>query len=73
MTVAQWLPTCDSLGPGVCVCVCVCVLSSSVVSDSFAAPWTAAHLAPLPVGFSRQECWSGLSFPIPGHLPDPRV
>ena len=27
--------------------------------------WTAAHQAPLPTGFSRQECWSGLPFPSP--------
>ena len=29
------------------------------------APWTAAHQAPLSVGFSRQEYWSGLPFPSP--------
>ena len=43
----------------------VCV-SHSVVSDSFETPWTVAHQAPLSVGFSRQEYWSGLSFPTPG-------
>ena len=37
----------------------------------FAAPWTAAHQAPLSMGFSRQEYWSGLQFPSPGDLPDP--
>ena len=26
---------------------------------------------PLSMGFSRQECWSGLPFPIPGDLPNP--
>ena len=26
-------------------------------------PWTAAHQAPLSLGFSRQEHWSGLPFP----------
>ena len=30
-----------------------------------------AHWAPLPMGFPRQEYWSGLPFPTPGHLPDP--
>ena len=30
-----------------------------------------AHQVPLPMGFSRQEYWSGLSFPPPGDLPDP--
>ena len=36
-------------------------------------PWTAAHQAPLSVGFSRQEYWSGLPFPPPGNLPNPGV
>ena len=30
-----------------------------------ATPWTAAHQAPLPMGFSRQEYWSGLLLPSP--------
>ena len=30
-----------------------------------------AHQAHLSMGFSRQEYWSGLPFPSPGHLPDP--
>ena len=29
--------------------------------------------APLSLGFSRQECWSGLPFPFPGDLPDPGI
>ena len=33
----------------------------------FATPWTAAHQAPLPVGFSRQEYWSGVPLPSPFH------
>ena len=37
----------------------------------FAIPWTVAHQAPLSVGFSRQEHWSGLPFPPPGDLPNP--
>ena len=36
----------------------------------FATPWTVAYQAPLSVGFSRQEYWSGLPFPSPGDLPD---
>ena len=39
----------------------------------FPTPWTVAHQAPLTVAFSRQECWSGLPFPSPGHLPDPGI
>ena len=30
-----------------------------------ATPWTAAHQAPLSMGFSRQECWSGVPSPSP--------
>ena len=36
-------------------------------------PWTVTHQASLSMGFSRQECWSGLPFPFPGDLPDPRI
>ena len=43
------------------------------MSDSFVTPWTVVHQAPLPVGFSRQEYWSGLPFPSPGDLPDPGI
>ena len=34
-------------------------------------PMTVAHQAPLFMGFSRQENWSGLPFPLPRDLPDP--
>ena len=30
----------------------------------FATPWTVAHQAPPSMGFSRQEYWSGLPFPL---------
>ena len=36
-----------------------------------AAPWTVARQAPLSMGFSRQEDWSGLPCPPPGGPPDP--
>ena len=39
----------------------------------FATLWTVAHQAPPSMGFSRQEYWSGLSFPSLGHLPDPGI
>ena len=35
---------------------------------TLATPWTAAHQAPLSLGFSRQKYRSGLPFPFPGHL-----
>ena len=50
-----------------CVCVCVCVLSHVLL---FMTPWTIAHQDPLSLGFSRQEYWSGLPFPLPGDLLD---
>ena len=37
----------------------------------FATPWSIAHQAPLSMGYSRQEYWSGLPFPSPGDLPNP--
>ena len=51
---------------------CVCVFSPSVVFDS-ATLWTAVLQAPLSLGFSRQEYWSRLLFPIPRDLPDPGI
>ena len=36
-------------------------------------PWTVAHQAPLSMGFSRQEYWSGLTCPSPGDLSDPGI
>ena len=36
-------------------------------------PWIAAHQAPPSTGFSRRECWSGVSLPSPGDLPDPGI
>ena len=49
----------------------MCV-SRSVVSDSV-TPWTVARRAPLSMGFSGQEHWSGLPRPLPRDLPDPGV
>ena len=39
----------------------------------FVTLWTVAYQAPLPMGFSRQEYWSGLPFPSPGDLPNPGI
>ena len=50
--------------------------SESEVAQSFPTvcdPWTVAHQAPPSMGFSRQECWSGLPFPSPGDLLDPGI
>ena len=45
----------------------VCVLNPVQL---FATLWTIARQAPLSLGFSRQEYWNGLPFPLPGGLPD---
>ena len=47
----------------VCVCVCVCCCFSRV--RLCATLCTVASQAPLSMGFSRQECWSGLPCPSP--------
>ena len=39
----------------------------------FVTSWTVACQAPLSMGFSRQEHWSGLPFPSPGDLPNPEI
>ena len=39
----------------------------------FATPWTVAYHAPLSMGFSRQEYWSGVPFPSPEDLPTPGI
>ena len=49
-----------------------CWVSCLVVFDP-AAAWTVVLQAPLSMGFSRQEHWSGLPFPTPEDLPDPRI
>ena len=48
------------------------MLSPSVVSGSETA-WTVARQAPLSMGFSWQDYWSGLPFPPPGGLPNQEV
>ena len=58
------------------VCLVCSILRCSTVSDS-ATPWTVACQAPLSMGFSGQEFWSGLPCPpsggLPGDLPDPGI
>ena len=52
---------------------CVCLPSCFSRVWLFATLWTVAHQAPLSMGFSRQEYWSGLPCPPPGHLPNPGI
>ena len=63
-----------STSDGVCACVCVCVCARMCAQSLsrfrlFVTPRTVIHQASLSIGFSRHECWKGLSFPFPGgHL-----
>jgi len=58
----------------VCVCVCVCVYVSQLCLTLL---WSyrlyVTCQAPLSMGFSRQEYWSGLAFPSLGNLPNPGI
>ena len=51
----------------------LCVLSRFSCVRLFATPWTVARQAPLSMGFSRQEHWSGLPCPPPGDPPNPGI
>ena len=50
-----------------------CVVHHSVMSNSFVTLWTEACQAPLFMGLSWQEYWSGLPFPTLGDLPGPGI
>ena len=49
------------------------VLSHFSHVQLFETLWSVARQAPLSMGFSRQEYWSGLPCPLPGDLPDPGI
>ena len=53
--------------------VCASMLSCFSQVQLFATLWTIVHQALLPMGFSRQEYWSGLPCPPPGDLPNPGI
>ena len=75
------LTTCKEAGP--LAVLRLCVLSGDLqvtqkvlvahLCPLFATLQTVARQAPLSMGFSRQEYWSGLPWPSPGHLPDPVI
>ena len=60
--------TSSCLTPGMSLLVALVTQSSLI-----ATPWAVARQAPLSMGFSRQESWSGLPFPFPGGLTDPGI
>ena len=50
-----------------------CMLSHCSCVRLFVTLWTVACQAPFSMGFSRQECWSGLPCPPPENLPHPGI
>ena len=54
-------------------CLYVCVLSRFSHIWLFVTQQTIAHQTSLSMGFSRQECWSGLPVPSPGEFPNPGI
>ena len=52
------------------ICMCACGLSHFSCVQLCATLWTVACQTPLSMRFSRQEYWSGLPCPPPGHLPN---
>ena len=57
-------------------CLCLEFACAYSVAQSFptlATLLTVARQAPLSMGFSKQECSSGMPFPPPGDLPDPGI
>ena len=65
-----FLETNRPLSSNLNMCVCAGMLSCVLL---FATPWTIVHQASLSMEFSRQENWSGLSFPSPWDLPNPDI
>ena len=64
-----WIPGWGTKEP----CAVIVAVQSLNHVQLFATPWTVARRAPLSMGFSRQEYWSGLPCPSPRDLPDPGV
>ena len=43
-------------------------VAAAAAKSLLATPWTAAYQAPLSMGFSRQEYWSGVPLPSPTNM-----
>ena len=52
---------------------CCAMLNHFSCIQLFVTLWTVTHQAPLSMGFSRQEYWTGLPFPSLGHLPHSEI
>ena len=74
MSTIRGSPTCPSELPAPTIMWCGpwCLQSLSCV-QLFVTLWTVALQAPLSMGLSRQEYWTGLPFLPPGDLPKPGI
>ena len=54
---------------GACICMLICFSCIQLCVTL----WAVAHQAPLSMGFSRQEYWTGLPFPPPRDCPNPGI
>ena len=68
-----WAPGCSSPGAMPVSIFCACVLSCFSRVQLFVTLWTVARQAPLSMGSSRQERWSGLPCTPPGDFPNPGI
>ena len=74
-----WRPPDGALGlcsPGQCFCLLLPRVPPRLLCELCPAlcnPWTVARQAPLSMGFSRQDYWSGLPFPPPNRSSDPGI
>ena len=62
-----------SISPWELIITCTCMLKSLQSWSTLCDPRLKHTKAPLSMGVSRQECWSGLPFPSPGNLPNPGI
>ena len=62
-----------SVGPDPFLVICLLPAKMLQSCPVLCNPWTVAHQAPLIMGFSGQDYWSGLSCPLPRYCPDPET
>ena len=70
---SHWLDKVNNFYNTMYACLLSCSVMQRAKSHALCDPRTVAHQIPLSMGFSRQEYWSGLSFPPPADLSDPRT
>ena len=71
--VRELVMACGKSEPTLCLALALFVRAKVSCVWFFVTLWALAHQAPLSMGFSRQEYWSGLPFPPQGDLPTPGI